>query len=92
MIQQLDEPLADFAALNIYFIAKAARDMGIKVTLSGAGGDDIFSGYRRHMSLNFEKYWDWLPLKLRFLIFKYSQSFSDNISMLRRVKKMFSGA
>ena len=40
MIQQLDEPLADFA-LNIYFIAKAARDMGIKVMLSGAGGDDI---------------------------------------------------
>lgn len=52
MIWMLDEPLADPAALNVYFISQFARKKGIKVLLSGAGGDDIFTGYRRHFALN----------------------------------------
>jgi asparagine synthase (glutamine-hydrolysing) len=44
----LDEPEADPAALYVSKIAEAARAEGIKVLLSGTGGDDIFSGYRRH--------------------------------------------
>ena len=66
MIWMLDEPLADPAALNVYFISKFANKMGIKVLLSGAGGDDIFTGYRRHMALK------WINTfnlhKLRFLL------------------------
>ncbi len=48
MLWHLDEPLADFSALNVQLISKLARAHGIKVLLSGAGGDDLFSGYRRH--------------------------------------------
>jgi asparagine synthase (glutamine-hydrolysing) len=44
----LDEPQADPAALYVGGIAQAARSHGIKVLLSGAGGDDVFTGYRRH--------------------------------------------
>lgn len=44
----LDEPEADPAALNNLYIAALARRHGIKVLLSGAGGDDVFTGYRRH--------------------------------------------
>jgi len=44
----LDEPTADPAALYVEAISRAARADGIKVLLGGAGGDDIFSGYRRH--------------------------------------------
>jgi asparagine synthase (glutamine-hydrolysing) len=44
----LDEPEADPAALYVGAIAAAARQDGIKVLMSGAGGDDVFSGYRRH--------------------------------------------
>ena len=35
--------------------------MGIPVLLSGAGGDDLFSGYRRHRALHFERLWSRLP-------------------------------
>jgi asparagine synthase (glutamine-hydrolysing) len=44
----LDEPTADLSALYVAAISQAARAEGIKVLLGGTGGDDIFSGYRRH--------------------------------------------
>jgi asparagine synthase (glutamine-hydrolysing) len=61
MIWHLDEPQADAAPLNVLNIAQLAREKGIKVLLGGTGGDDIFSGYRRHQALNFEKYFKLLP-------------------------------
>jgi asparagine synthase (glutamine-hydrolysing) len=61
MIYYLDEPQADFAAINTFFICRLARENGIKVLLSGAGGDDIFSGYRRHQALLWERRWSWMP-------------------------------
>jgi asparagine synthase (glutamine-hydrolysing) len=48
MIWALDEPTADFAAWQTYLLARAAREAGIKVLLSGVGGDDVFTGYGRH--------------------------------------------
>ena len=65
MVALLDEPQADPAPINALFIAERARAMGIPVLLSGAGGDDIFSGYRRHRALQFERWWTWLPLPMR---------------------------
>jgi len=47
---QLDEPTADFSALQTLALARAAREAGIKVLLSGVGGDDLFTGYGRHRS------------------------------------------
>lgn len=48
MIWYLDEPQADPAPINVLFISQLAREHGIKVLLSGAGGDDIFTGYIRY--------------------------------------------
>jgi asparagine synthase (glutamine-hydrolysing) len=48
MVETLDEPIGDGAAINAYLICKGARDLGIKVLLSGMGADEIFAGYRRH--------------------------------------------
>ena len=48
LVYTLDEPQADPAALNSLKIASLARSHGIKVLLSGSGGDDVFTGYRRH--------------------------------------------
>jgi asparagine synthase (glutamine-hydrolysing) len=48
MVWALDEPTADFSALQTQFLARAAREAGIKVLMSGVGGDDLFTGYGRH--------------------------------------------
>lgn len=48
MVDTLDEPIGDGAAINAYLICKSARERGIKVLLSGMGADEIFAGYRRH--------------------------------------------
>lgn len=65
MVFHLDEPQADPAPINALFISRLAREHGIKVLLSGAGGDDIFTGYRRHRALMLERYWSWLPESAR---------------------------
>jgi asparagine synthase (glutamine-hydrolysing) len=65
MIELLDEPQADPAPINAWMIAERARARGIPVLLSGAGGDDLFGGYRRHWALAFERRWAWLPAGVR---------------------------
>ena len=65
MLYYLDEPQADPAPINALLIAEQAKRDGYKVLLSGAGGDDIFSGYRRHWALRMERMWGWLPHPVR---------------------------
>lgn len=52
IIPYLDEPLADSALIANYYLSKKAKERGIKVLLSGAGGDEIFGGYSRHFVNN----------------------------------------
>ena len=89
MIYHLDEPQADPAPLNTLFISKLARDRGIKVLLSGAGGDDIFAGYRRHFALMQERLWGWLPKPLRNGLSHAAQSIPVCRPALRRLSKVF---
>jgi len=65
MVEILDEPQADPAPINALLIAERARGLGIPVLLSGAGGDDLFGGYRRHWARSFERRWAWLPRSMR---------------------------
>jgi len=65
MLWHLDEPQADPAPINALLIAERARAENVPVLLSGAGGDDIFSGYRRHLALGLERTWRWLPQAVR---------------------------
>ncbi len=40
----LDQPTMN--GINTYFVSWAAREVGLKVALSGLGGDELFAGYR----------------------------------------------
>lgn len=44
----MDDPAADYAVLPTYKLAQAARADGLKVVLSGEGGDELFAGYGRY--------------------------------------------
>jgi len=92
MVEQLDEPLADPAPLNVLYISRLAREHGIKVLLSGAGGDDLFTGYRRHQALQAERYWRWLPPSAQLALKSFSGSLDQRLTVGRRLGKLFSGA
>ncbi len=92
MIKTLDEPIADFSALNVLYISQLAREQGIKVLLSGIGGDDVFAGYRRHQAMMNEYWWSWLPNKLRNILKIASSKLNQNNTFNRRLSKLFSGA
>lgn len=77
LIWFLDEPQADPAPVNAMFIAEQARKDGIKVLLSGAGGDDIFTGYRRHLAMKTEALWQWLPGPARRLAGRLASTHAD---------------
>jgi asparagine synthase (glutamine-hydrolysing) len=88
MIWHLEEPQADPAPLNVLNICERARQMGFKVLIGGTAGDDLFSGYRRHQALNFDKYVDKIPLFLRRLL-KHLINVIPNINAnVRRIKKV----
>ena len=92
MVIQMDEPLADPAALNALYISELARESGIKVLLSGAGGDDLFTGYRRHQAIQAERYWDWLPLFFKSALSRSVGQLDQSNTFFRRLNKALSGA
>jgi asparagine synthase (glutamine-hydrolysing) len=50
MVDILDEPIGDPAAINTMLMCEAARERGVKVMLSGMGADELFGGYRKHLA------------------------------------------
>jgi asparagine synthase (glutamine-hydrolysing) len=92
MILQLDEPLADPAPLNVLYISRLAREHGIKVLLSGAGGDDLFTGYRRHVAVRYQHLWSWLPRSVRLGLEQSSARLDQRRAHWRRLARLCSGA
>lgn len=84
LVTMLDEPQADAAALLSSHIAALARSHGIKVLLSGTGGDDIFTGYRRHQAARLDPLVAMLPAFLRHQLASLAGKGSSGRSTLQR--------
>ncbi|WP_428681597.1 asparagine synthase (glutamine-hydrolyzing) [Reyranella sp.] len=63
LLDAMDLPTVD--GINTWFVAKAARDAGIKVALSGLGADECFGGYPSFTDVPRSVHWlrpvSWVP-------------------------------
>ena len=65
IVDMLDEPIGDPAAINTLLMCEAARERGVKVILSGMGADELFGGYRKHLACVLASRYDRLPAGFR---------------------------
>jgi asparagine synthase (glutamine-hydrolysing) len=65
MVDILDEPIGDPAAINTLLMCEAARERGVKVILSGMGADELFGGYRKHLACLMASRYSGLPALAR---------------------------
>jgi asparagine synthase (glutamine-hydrolysing) len=65
VVDVLDEPIGDPAAINTVLMCQAAREAGVKVLLSGMGADELFGGYRKHLACVLGGRYQKLPRSLR---------------------------
>ncbi len=67
IMYHMDEPLADPAAVALYFVSKlASKD--VKVVLSGEGADEFFGGYNYYREEIDYKFYNKIPFFIRHLI------------------------
>lgn len=64
IVRAFDEPFADDSAIPSYFVCKLARE-NVTVALSGLGGDEVFTGYERHLGFALSSRYGRLPSALR---------------------------
>ncbi len=61
----MDDPAADYACLPTYKLAQTVRDAGLKVVLSGEGGDEMFGGYGRYRRAMRPRFFGGRPMRAR---------------------------
>lgn len=68
----MDEPLADPAAVALYFVCKLASER-VKVVLSGEGADEIFGGYNIYKEPDDVAFYNLIPRPIRRCIGKCAE-------------------
>jgi len=66
-LRAMDQPTID--GINTYFVSQQTRAAGVKVALSGLGGDEMFAGYSSFSKVpqmeRFAQFWKHFPRALR---------------------------
>ena len=64
IIEAMDQPTID--GINVWFVSKAAHELGLKVAISGLGGDELFGGYSSFRDLPSWVRWMGVPSSIPF--------------------------
>src|SRR6185369_12021906 len=93
-LRAMDQPTID--GLNTYLIARQTRAAGIKVALSGLGGDELFAGYSSFCDVprmeRFDRFWGRWPAILRRPLARIFSSLATDTDQNRKIAAMGEGA
>lgn len=78
IIWHMDDPLADPAAVPLYFLAREARKH-VKVALSGEGADELFGGYNIYREPQSLQMFTYIPSPIKALLKVVASRIPDGI-------------
>lgn len=76
IIWHMDDPLADPAAVPLYFVAREARKQ-VKVALSGEGADELFGGYNIYREPQSLRMFSYIPSPAKHVLKALSSAIPD---------------
>lgn len=79
IVWHLDDPLADPAAVPLYFVAREARKH-VKVVLSGEGADELFGGYNIYREPQDLAVFNKVPKNMKMLLKKLSDIVPEGVT------------
>ncbi|USK62401.1 asparagine synthase (glutamine-hydrolyzing) [Peribacillus asahii] len=78
IIWHMDDPLADPAAVPLYFVAREARKH-VKVALSGEGADELFGGYNIYREPQSLRMFSYIPSPLKYALKTLSAALPEGV-------------
>ena len=92
-LEAMDQPT--IVGLNTFLIARQTRAAGIKVALSGLGGDELFAGYSTFRDVprmeRFDRFWGRFPSILRRPLLRMFASLAPDTDQNRKLAALGDG-
>ena len=86
----MDLPTMD--GINTYFVSRETRRAGVKVALSGLGGDEVFAGYSSFRTVprmeRIAKFWNHWPKSVRIPVASLFVSLSPQTDQNRKLASL----